>query len=62
MNTFKYSYCILYSIILITLKNRIECSENNAIYAPKKLTNCKAQLDNGKIIDLSPLDDSQNPK
>ena len=30
--------------------------------APSKLSNCKAKLDDGSIIDLTSLDDVNNPK
>jgi hypothetical protein len=60
MISFKYFNYAICLILLISLKNQIECSNN--IQVPKKLSNCKAQLDSGKIIDLSPLDNSKNPK
>ena len=41
--------------------NQIECLNSN-FQVPKKLSNCKAQLDSGDIIDLSPLDNQSAPK
>ena len=29
---------------------------------PEKITNCKAKLANGKIIDLTSLDNASNPR
>ena len=54
---FKIYVCI---ILLINL-TEIECLKSN-VQAPKKLSNCKAQLDSGDIIDLSPLDNQSAPK
>ena len=32
------------------------------VYAPTKLTDCSARLDNGVIIDLSSLDNNKSPR
>ena len=54
---------LLVLYILFTVINSINCFMKNVnIKAPKKLSNCKAQLDDGRIIDLSSLDNSQQPK
>jgi hypothetical protein len=34
----------------------------NATLAVTKLSNCKAQLDDGKIIDLTSLDNANSPR
>ncbi len=54
---FSKSTLLNISIACVFLLNalNIECNESQMIGTPQKLTNCKAQLDSGKIIDLSPL-------
>ncbi len=56
---------VLYFFKIDTYVNgEIRLAENHlhSKSAPKKLTDCKAQLDNGKIVDLSPLDNNQMPR
>lgn len=55
---------IVFSILFAFVLNDVESSLNGTkkLYDPKKITNCKAQLDDGKIIDLSSLDNANSPK
>jgi hypothetical protein len=51
---------LLYSICLaIILLLEVE---NSLGEIPEKITNCKAKLANGKIIDLTSLDRASNPR
>ena len=36
--------------------------DNTGLNAPTKLSNCKAQLDDNSIIDLSSLNNKNNPR
>ena len=50
---------LLYSICLAILLLEVE---NSLCEIPEKITNCKAKLANGKIIDLTSLDRASNPR
>ena len=55
LQSFKLKIFFAVLCFIIIDINQIECLKSN-VQAPKKLSNCKAQLDSGDIIDLSPLD------
>ena len=54
---------------IIWIVNSIVCVKSfenlmkvNSINAPSKLSNCKAKLDDNTIIDLTSLDNANNPR
>ena len=53
-------------IFLLKLINEVTSLNNlthfNGLYAPTKLSNCKAKLDDGSIIDLTSQDNPNNPR
>ena len=42
----------------LNLSNEIQTN----VYNPEKLSDCSCKLDNGKVIDLKPLDNSASPR
>ena len=57
-------------VIHIGIWAQVACNTYNAsgytfeknVYSPTKLTDCSAKLDDGKIIDLTSLDNKANPR
>jgi hypothetical protein len=37
-------------------------NSNFSLYTPEKLSNCKAKLDDGSIVDLTSQDKANNPR
>jgi len=61
---FKLLYVNLSILIFYAQNNHAEVSINSKLFlnAPQKLSNCKAKLDDGSIVDLTSQDKSSTPR
>jgi hypothetical protein len=61
MKMLRFSTIILVFALILQFQYQVNAA-NKSLYAPTKLSDCSAKLDNGVIIDLRSLDNNKSPR